>query len=308
MKTPGAEIPALAGLGTSVESAGSSWVTAGHGDPLEGVRAATLGAWTVGPGAPPFQKRPPPPRALSRAPYHLHGQSLRSPRAPPAPPAEVRVPSLPRQLRGPPLRAQARRASRAQGAKDAQPERLPKPQGSFKPRMPLATQTSSGWQAKSEAKKEHPRRCTYLKTRAPCHDKGTLGLSGVEQPRCECNFPAASTPGFAAHRARPLGRRDKAAGSSRVARADPRGAARRFAAAAARGAVAGPAGARLAEPSAQAEGMGAEGRGAGSRRRGGAAPGLAASSCEQGGGWGRQLLDSHFSLTPGDCALLSASS
>lgn len=61
MKTPGAEIPALAGLGTSVESAGSSWVTAGHGDPLEGVRAATLGAWTVGPGAPPFQKRPPPP-------------------------------------------------------------------------------------------------------------------------------------------------------------------------------------------------------------------------------------------------------
>lgn len=261
----------------------------------------------MGPGAPPIQKRPGPP---GHCPRLLTISAARPSALPGRPPLLLQKCVCPLSLGNFAALPCGHRRAEPPGRREP---RTPSRSGSrsrrahSSPGCPWPPRPHPGGK-QNQKQKEHPRRCTYLKTRAPCHDKGTLGLSGgVEQRRCECNFPAASTPGFAASRARPLGGRDKAAGSSRVPRADPRGAPRRLAAAAARGAVAGPAGARLVEPSAQAEGRGAEGRGAGSRRRGGAAAGLAAS-CEQGGGWGRQLLDSHFSLTPGGCALLSASS
>lgn len=143
-----------AGVRSGLESAGSRWVTAGRGDPPEGVRAATPGARTVGPARPRSSYAPPP--GTGRAPYHLRGRSLRCPRRRAARPQKCVCP-FPRQLRRPPPRAQTRGAS-GRPSPGRPVGTAPEPATLFQardaPGHPDLTRVAS----KIRSKKEHPRR------------------------------------------------------------------------------------------------------------------------------------------------------
>lgn len=140
------------------------------------------------------------------------------------------------------------------------------------------------------SKKGEIKRCTYLKTTAPCHVRGHSGLSGVEKPPYQRNAPGRPHvwlcgPPELAHSGegskgcrRPSGPRALSPSAGRPPAAAGSGGG------GARGEVAGPAGARAAGRS--AEGAGPRGRRGGERAGGGAGAGAGGVTCAGRGGRG----------------------